>query len=122
MERYRKLEIKLKDTISIQDKTALYDLCATGEAEIVNKDGETIVWFDTPDAEDFGIEMLRGNKHKEFARFPKRWAETTDLSEEGMLSNDGTKKLVSVTPENLSKYSKIRKDIPADYTGDEIND
>jgi hypothetical protein len=115
MERYRKLELKLKDTVAAKDKQSVYDFCACGEMELIHFEGETKVWADSIAAENLGIELMRKGKHHSFERFPKRYAETTDMSEEGKPNKTNTKKLVEVTPVNLSKHTTLLSSIPAEY-------
>jgi hypothetical protein len=111
MERYRKLEIVIDGTLEDADKALLFDQLAAGTAEMVKRNDDTIIWADTPDAEDLLIESIikKGKMKGEAKRFPKRWAETTDLGVEGELSLDGTKKLLKLCCANLNGYVPLRQ-------------
>jgi len=115
MERYIKMEVALKETIPDTFVLGIFPKIMDGQIEIVPlKEGAT-AWAKTPDAEDMLIDVIRSGNYLGCERFPKRWAETTDLDIEGIMSLDGTKKLVTVTCDSVSDYPDIFRKIPEEY-------
>jgi len=115
MERYRKMEVILKDTTPDTIAVSMFQKIMSGQIEVVSKPEGAVAWAETPEAEDDLIDVIRSGNSLGCQRFPKRWGETADLTKDGELSLDGTRKMTVVTEENLADYSTLLKARPSGY-------
>ena len=119
MQRYKKMKMVIdKNELPIELILQIADKVMHGEMEVVfSKDngGESTIWADTENAENILIEVVKLGMFKTCVRFPKLFAETTNLETEGTLSIKGDKVLVNISPQNINNFEVIVRQQPDGY-------